>query len=500
MTVVVVGNGMAGHRLAQGLRSRRADLPVTVLGAEPLPAYNRVLLSSVLAGTNTAASVELADARVDVRLGTQVVDIDTRARRVTLADESVLRYDDLVFATGSRATIPPVEGLAEPDGSAAPGVVPFRTIEDCERITELAGRGPMAVVGGGLLGVEAARGLAGLGVDVTVVHPVGHLMERQLDAGGGSVLAGVLDGLGVRLRLGVAAQSWKPAASWKPASWQPTASGRPGHEGLGVLTLTDGSTLDVAGVVVSAGVAPQTWLARRAGAKVGRGIVVDDRMATSVPRVHAIGECAEHRGTCYGLVGPCWEQADVLADLLTGADPYARYTGSALVTRLKARDVDLAAMGEMGTEGAELIQISDAARGRYGALSLRSGRVAGAVLLGLPEATGPVIQLFDSGAPAPTDRFGLLLGRAVGGTVTESPAQLPARAVICRCNGVTKGELVTAWSNGARERAALATATRATTGCGSCADAVEGLCAWLNEADPESAVPAGQEAGQEGAA
>ncbi|MGH3911726.1 MAG: FAD-dependent oxidoreductase [Pseudonocardiaceae bacterium] len=482
MSVVVVGNGMAGHRLAQGLRGRQADLPVTVLGAEPLPAYNRVLLSSVLAGTNTAASVELADARVDVRLGAQVVDIDARARRVTLADESVLRYDDLVLATGSRATIPPVEGLAEPDGSPAPGVVPFRTIEDCERITELAVRGPMAVVGGGLLGVEAARGLAGLGVDVTVVHPVGHLMERQLDAGGGSVLAGVLDGLGVRLRLGVAAAAWKPAASWGP-----------GHEDLGVLTLTDGSTLDVAGVVVSAGVAPQTWLARRAGVKVGRGIVVDDRMATSVPRVHAIGECAEHRGSCYGLVGPCWEQADVLADLLTGADPYARYTGSALVTRLKARDVDLAAMGEMGSEGAELIQISDAARGRYGALALRSGRVTGAVLLGLPEATGPVIQLFDSGAPAPTDRFGLLLGRAVGGPVTESPAQLPARAVICRCNGVTKGELVTAWSNGARERAALATATRATTGCGSCADAVEGLCTWLNEADPESAVPAGQE-------
>ncbi len=474
MSVVVVGNGMAGHRLAQGLRSRQADLPVTVLGAEPLPAYNRVLLSSVLAGTNTAASVELADARVDVRLGAQVVDIDTRARRVTLADESVLRYDDLVLATGSRAAIPPVEGLAEPDGSPAPGVVPFRTIEDCERITELAGRGPMAVVGGGLLGVEAARGLAGLGVDVTVVHPVGHLMERQLDAGGGSVLAGVLDGLGVRLRLGVAAASWKP--------------GDPG-----VLTLTDGSTLDVAGVVVSAGVAPQTWLARRAGVKVGRGILVDDRLATSVPRVHAIGECAEHRGSCYGLVEPCWEQADVLADLLTGADPHACYTGSALVTRLKARDVDLAAMGEMGAEGAELIQISDATRGRYGALALRSGRVAGAVLLGLPEATGPVIQLFDSGAPAPTDRFGLLLGRAVGGPVTESPAQLPARAVICRCNGVTKGELVTAWSNGARDRAALATATRATTGCGSCADAVEGFCTWLNEADPESAVPAGQE-------
>ncbi|MGH4025760.1 MAG: (2Fe-2S)-binding protein, partial [Pseudonocardiaceae bacterium] len=149
--------------------------------------------------------------------------------------------------------------------------------------------------------------------------------------------------------------------------------------------------------------------------------------------------------------------------------------------------------GEIGAEGAELVQLSDAARGRYGALTLRSGRVAGAVLLGLPEATGPVIQLFDSGAPAPSDRFALLLGRGSPGAGTDSPAQLPARAVICRCNGVTKGELVGAWSDGAREPAALAAATRATTGCGTCADAVEGLRTWLNEADPGPAVVAGEE-------
>jgi assimilatory nitrate reductase electron transfer subunit len=476
VSVLVVGNGMAGHRFAQSLRRRSRDLPVTVLGAEPRGAYNRVLLSAVLAGTSTAESVELADPGVEVRLGAQVVGIDTRTRTVTLADESVLGYDHLVLATGSRAVLPPIEGLADPDGSPAPGVVAFRTIADCEQITERARRGPMAVVGGGLLGVEAARGLAGLGVDVTVVHPVDHLMERQLDAGGGSVLAGVLQGLGVRLRLGVGATSWAPDDA-----------------GTGRLTLSDGSTLDVAGVVVSAGVAPQTWLARAAGLKVGRGIVVDDRMATSVPRVHAIGECAEHRGSCYGLVGPCWDQADVLADVLSGADPQARYEGSSLVTRLKARDVDLAAMGEMGAEGAELIQVSDAARGRYGALALRDERVTGAVLLGLPEATGPVIQLFDTGSPVPSDRFSLLLGRATGGPATESPAQLPNRAVICRCNGVTKGELVAAWSDGAREPAALATATRATTGCGSCADAVDGLCTWLNEADPQPPVAAGQE-------
>lgn len=468
--IVIVGNGMAGHRLAHGLR-RRSDVEVTVLGAEPRPAYNRVLLSAVLAGTSSAQAVELPDPGVEVRLGARVVGIDTRARRVTLADDAAVAYDHLVLATGSRATLPPIDGLAAADGSPAEGVVTFRTVADCERIAELARGGPMAVLGGGLLGVEAARGLAGLGVDVTVVHPVGHLMERQLDLGAGAVLARVLEDVGVRFRLDTAATAWTP----------------------GRLGLSDGSALDAAGLVVTAGVAPETWLARGAGLRVQRGIVVDDRLATSAPRVHAIGECAEHRGHCHGLVGPCWEQADVLADLLSGADPAARYTGSTMITRLKARDVDLAAMGSLG-EGAELVTVSDAARGRYGALAVRDGRIAGAVLLGMPEATGPVIQLHDSGAAAPADRFSLLLGRAPA-TATDSPAQLPARAVVCRCNGVTKGDLVRAWRCGSRDLAALAVGTRATTGCGSCAAVVEGLCGWLNESDPD--VPAAE---QEGAA
>lgn len=473
--ILIVGNGMAGHRLAQGLRRRNPDLPVTVLGAESRPAYNRVLLSAVLAGTTTPEVLELPDPGVEVRLNARVVGIDTRARRVTLADDEILGYDELVLATGSRATLPPIEGLAGPDGTPTDGVVTFRTVADCERIAELARGGPMAVLGGGLLGVEAARGLAGLGVGVTVVHPVGHLMERQLDPGAGGVLARVLSGVGVGFRLATGAAGWQP----------------------GRLTLSDGSALDVAGLVVTAGVAAQTWLARSAGLRVERGIVVDDRMATSAPGVHAIGECAEHRGRCQGLVGPCWEQADVLADLLSGANPAAHYTGSAMITRLKARDVDLAAMGSLD-EGpdVEVVRVSDAARGRYGAVAVRDGRIAGAVLLGLPDATGPVIQLHDSGAAAPADRFSLLLGRATP-AATDSPAQLPARAVVCRCNGVTKGELVAAWRGGSRNVAALAVGTRATTGCGSCAGVVEGLCHWLDETDPETEMSSAE---QEGAA
>ncbi|MBA3574885.1 MAG: NAD(P)/FAD-dependent oxidoreductase, partial [Pseudonocardiales bacterium] len=244
--ILIVGNGMAGHRLAQGLRRRNSDLPVTVLGAEPRPAYNRVLLSAVLAGTTTPEALELPDPGVEVRLDARVVGIDTRARRVTLADDETLGYDELVLATGSRATLPPIEGLSGPDGVPAEGVVTFRTVADCERIAELARGGPMAVLGGGLLGVEAARGLAGLGVDVTVVHPVGHLMERQLDPGAGGVLARVLGGVGVGFRLATGATAWQP----------------------GRLILSDGSALEVAGLVVTAGVAPQTWLARSAGLRV----------------------------------------------------------------------------------------------------------------------------------------------------------------------------------------------------------------------------------------
>ncbi|MDQ3735362.1 MAG: FAD-dependent oxidoreductase [Actinomycetota bacterium] len=496
--VVIVGNGLAGHRLAERLARHGSKLTVTVLGAEPHAAYNRVLLSSVLAEGGDPARVMLAEPSVTIRLGARVVGIDACARTVTLADSApdseagdletaadaeVVGYDQLILATGSRPLLPPIPGLGLPDGTTAPGVVTFRTVEDTRRIAALAAQGPMAVVGGGLLGVEAARGLAGLGVEVTLVHPLPHLMERQLDSGAADVLARLLTGHGVQLRLDVAAVSWTP----------------------GALLLSDDTTLPVAGVVVTTGVAPQTWLARSAGLLVRRGIVVDDQLATSVPDIYAIGECAEHRGVCHGLVEPCWEQADVVADVVSGASPSARYNGSSIVTRLKARGIDLASMGELSAvadsgEPCEVIALSDASRGRYGTVRLREGRIVGAVLVGLPEATGPVIQLFDSRATVPGDRFGLLLGRAAGPTA-DSPALLPARALICRCNGVSKGELMTAWQSGARTVKSLTDRTRVTTGCGTCASAVEGICSWLADADPSVEQPSvSPAAGREGVA
>lgn len=469
--IVIIGYGMAGARLAEEIRRRDSEhVAVTVLGAERHAAYNRILLSSVVGGSMTPAMVGLHDdgwaerLGIDLRLGVTAVGIDRAARRVALADGSNLDYDALVLATGSRPWLPPTEGLVT-DGVLAPGAVAFRTLDDCEQILAASRPGaPVAVVGGGLLGLEAARGLADRGNLVTVVHPVGHLMERQLDAGAGRVLAARLATLGIEVRLNVKAARYLPGDGLK---------------------LDDDSHVPADFVVVSAGVVPETALASDAGLTVARGVVVDDALRTSDPRIHAVGDCAQHPGTVSGLVQPAWEQAAVLADLLTGARPAARYLGTPVVTRLKARDVDLAALGEVHTEvddpDAEVLCLTDATRGRYAKLVVRDDRVTGAILLGAPDAAATVTQLYDRGIPVPSDRLALLLGRALppGATVAHSPADLPAATTVCRCNTVSKSQLVKAWRGGARGVAGLASATRATTGCGGCRDTVSAIADWL---------------------
>ena len=471
--VVIAGYGMAGARLADEIRRRDPAgerTTLTVVGEEPHPAYNRVLLSAVVGGSLGADAVHLHDRDwaaahgVDLRTGTAIRAIDRGARTVTLTDGSTVDYDALVLATGSRPWVPPVEGLVTEDG-LAPGAVAFRTLDDCAAILAAARPGaPVAVLGGGLLGLEAARGLAQRGSLVTVVHPVGHLMERQLDPAAGAVLAATLAGLGIEVRLGVLAARYVPGDGLK---------------------LADGTQIPADLVVVSAGVRPATALAEDAGLAVDGGVVIDDALRTSDPRVHAIGDCARHPGTVAGLVQPAWEQAEVLADLLTGANPAARYRGTPVVTRLKARDVDLAALGDMSEDpAAEVLLLQDVTRGRYAKLVLRDERVAGAILLGSPDAAATITQLYDRGAPAPSDRLALLLGRAMPPGVAASPADLPATATVCRCNTVSKRQLVAAWRAGARNAADLASATRATTGCGGCRDAVGGIADWLTTTDP----------------
>ncbi|WP_279588719.1 FAD-dependent oxidoreductase [Actinophytocola oryzae] len=474
MRVVVVGYGMAGARLAERIRGKGGNVELTVLGAEPHAAYNRILLSSVVGGGLTPEMVRLHDedwARrhdVDLRIATTVSAIDRAARHVMLADGSTVDYDVLVLATGSRPWVPPTEGLLV-DGVLAPGAATFRTLDDCERIVAAAAPGtPIAVLGGGLLGIEAARGLAGRGNPVTVVHPVGHLMERQLDRGAGQVLAARLATLGVEVRLGVKAARYVPGDGLK---------------------LDDGSHVPAGFVVVSTGVIPETTLARDAGLTVERGIVVDDSLRTDDAAIHAIGDCAQHPGTVSGLVQPAWEQAEVLADLLTGTSTTTRYRGTANVTRLKARDVDLAAFGDVHAEvdntDAEVLCLSDPTRGRYAKLVLRDDRVTGAIVLGVPDAAATITQLYDRGIPAPSDRIALLLGRTLppGVSVAHSPVDLPAATTVCRCNTVSKSQLVKAWRGGARGVSGLATATRATTGCGGCHDTVSAIADWLASAE-----------------
>jgi assimilatory nitrate reductase electron transfer subunit len=476
--VVILGYGMAGARLAEDIRRldpRGERVELTILGDEPHPAYNRVLLSTVLAGSLDTRAIQLHDTRwaerfgVDLRLGSTVTGLDRAARRLDLADGSTVDYDALVLATGSRAWVPPIEGLRGDDGELAPGVHTFRTLDDCARILDEARPGaPVAVLGGGLLGLEAARGLVGRGSLVTVVHPMDSLMERQLDRGASRVLADTLRRAGIEFKLGVGATRYVPGDGLK---------------------LADGGHVPADLLVVATGVRAETELARAAGLDCDRGILVDDFLRTSDPRIHAIGDCAQHPGTVSGLVAPAWEQAAVVAALLTGCDPAARYRGTAVVTRLKARDVDLAALGEALTDtddDVEVVKVEDRTRGRYAKLVVRDDRVAGAILFGVPDAAAAITQLYDRGVPLPVDRLALLLGRALpdGAPPAASVGDLPATALICRCNSVAKGKLVAAWRDGARDVPALARVTRATTGCGGCTDAVGDLVDWLNAAEP----------------
>ncbi|GGS56132.1 FAD/NAD(P)-binding oxidoreductase [Planobispora rosea] len=467
--LVVVGNGMAGARLVNEVRARDKDIEITVFGAETWQPYNRVLLSNVVAGTMLPDQVRLldpswyADHGVTARPGVAVTAIDRRAQAVVTADGEREPYDVLVLATGSEAVVPPVAG--------AERAIAFRTLDDCQAILEAAGTARRAVVvGGGLLGIEAARGLAGRGLPVTLLHLAGHLMERQLDPEAGVVLGETLAGLGVQTRTGVVVEEITD----------------------GGVRLAGGETVEADLVVLACGVRPVTGLARETGLEVARGIVVDDEMRTSDPAVYAIGECAEHRGTVYGLVAPAWEQATVVADLLTGADKEARYHGSRLVTRLKAKSVELAAMGETHVDeasdaSAEVVRFSHRARGTYRKLVIRDGRLVGAILLGETAAVGTVTQLFDRGGPVPGDRAGLLFPGLAGAAVADSPVRMPDAAKVCQCNNVTKGQIRACWESGARDVAAVAAATRATTGCGGCLDAVEGIVGWLCEQEGVSA-------------
>ncbi|AYY15208.1 NAD(P)/FAD-dependent oxidoreductase [Actinobacteria bacterium YIM 96077] len=483
----MAGHGMAGSRFVQELRARDPEqqLDVTVFGAERDGAYNRVLLSSVLAGSLAPADVEMipsawyAAEDVDLRLGVSVESIDRGRQRVWTSQGEYIGYDHLVLATGSQPVVPDIDGILAGDELAS-GVAVFRTLQDCRDILDcLDGVHRAVVLGGGLLGVEAARGLAGRGVEVEVMHAVDRLMERQLDAEAGQILAGTLRSRHVQVRLDARARSVGEVA------------------GQRVVVLDDGTYVAADLLIIACGVRPDTGLARAAGLDVDRGVVVDDQL-TSVTdrRVHAIGECAQYGGETYGLVAPAWEQATVLADVLTGGG--ASYDGSRLVTRLKAADVDLAAMGETDPEdavdapadarqggGAEVLRFADPARGVYQKIVIRDQRITGAIMLGGAETVGTVTQLFDRAGTVPADRRALIFPGIVDAVSAVDPAELGDTELVCRCNGVSAGDVRHACASGAATVADVAGCTRATTGCGSCRETVAALVATAASEQPD---------------
>jgi len=395
--LVIIGNGMAAARLVEEL-SRRAlgRYAVAVVGEEPMLAYNRVLLSSVLAREVAPSEVELKPARwwrehgVTLLYGHAATAIDPDIRRVRLAGGATLPYAKLVLATGSRPIRLPVPG------GNLPGVLTFRDLGDVDRISSAAAQGLRAVViGGGLLGLEAAYGLAKAGAKVDVVHLMDRLMERQLDPHAAAMLKRAVEAKGIAVHLNAE-----------------TAAIR-GTKRVEAVALKDGRELPADVVIMAVGIRPNAELAQAAGMDVNRGIVVDDALQTSLAGIHAIGECAEHRGVCYGLVEPAYEQARVLAQRFAG-DAKATYPGSVVATNLKVSGINVFSAGDfLGQPGTEQIVLSDPGLDSYRKLVIAEGRLVGAVLYGDTADGLWYLDLIRSGAPIEAFRSDLVFGRAL---------------------------------------------------------------------------------------
>jgi nitrite reductase (NADH) large subunit len=474
--LVLIGNGMAGARALEQILALNDAYDVTVFGDEPHGNYNRILLSNVLAGLDDESEIFLnplewyAEQGIDLRAGVRATRVDRFGKVVEAADGSCTRYDVLIIATGSRPFFPPIDGLSRADGSLLPGAFGFRTLDDCRAMLAAARRHRRAVViGGGLLGLEAARGLQNHGLDVEVVHAAPHLMNQQLDAAAGEILRHGVERLGIRVR--VAAR---------------TTAVLGGDRVRGV-SFADGSSVDCDLLVVAAGIRPNSDIGVVSGLTVERGIVVDDHMrSVDDPDIYVVGECAQHRGEVYGLVAPLWEQATVLARHLTGTDPTAAYHGSRTATKLKVARVDVAAMGVTGPQrdDDEFVVFSEPRRGVYKSVVVRDGALIGATLLGDVSKVAFLTSAFDRGLPLPAERVGLLFD--LGAPPAEvGVAEMPADTQVCNCNGVNKGTLVSCVTSGVRSVPGVMAQTRAGKGCGSCKGLVQQIVEWASGGEVE---------------
>jgi nitrite reductase (NADH) large subunit len=472
--LAVVGNGMVAAALLERLVEREAGWSISVFGDEPRPAYDRIGLSKVLAGERPADDLLLHDHEwyrchgIELHTGCPVLALDAGRRRLR-TEHGERGFEACVLATGSRPLVPPIPG------ADLEGVLAFRTLEDVELMTgRAAGGGRAVVIGGGLLGLEAARGLLARGMEVTVVHLRDRLMERQLDHGAGALLRSELERMGMRVLL--------------PASTERIVGAHGSSGRAQAVQLDGGVRLPADLVVVCAGIKPNVGLAAAAGLDVGRGVRVDDRLATSAPDVFAVGECAEHRGVTYGLVAPLYEQAAVLAAHLAGEQGGA-FLPVPTATQLKVAGVDLFAGGRTTPEsGDQEVLLRDDGQGVYKKLVLRDEAVVGVALLG---DLGPMAAAGDAlvrGVKV-ADRLALL---GVGRDDDAVPgADLPDEAIVCGCNGVSKAAILAAIrrDGGCTSRACIGRCTRASTSCGSCAPVVEGLLRLAGVAASAPAAP-----------
>ena len=480
--VVVVGAGMVGHRFVEELvaRDREHRFDVHLVGAEEYEPYNRILLTEVLARRCDVATLTLPRPpdRAVVRRGVSATAIDRVDRTVHLDDGSTLDYDHLVLATGATAFVPPIQGL-----DAGPRHVHvLRTIDDCREVVARTVNARHAVVlGGGVLGLEAACGLARRGLAVTVVHLEKHLMGEQLDQAPAGVLADALADLGVRVHTSTSVSEVIGA-----------------YGELVAVRLTDGSIVSTDLMLVSCGVRPAVGLAAEAGLPTRSGVTVSaDLRSPADPLVFAIGDCAEPPGGSTGLVAPGWQQAEKLARLLVGPEtprhsvPRAEGDDLPEGVRLKAAGVDLVTRGLRGsnaTAADRVISLADPQARRHVEVVVRGDLLVGFSCLGTPQVSASLSVAFDRRTPLPADPVSLLVPQTGphetrAPSAEGSPTLIPADATICRCNGVTKSDIMGAWDEGCHDLEGVAAATRATTGCGGCTETVCGLVDWLTASD-----------------
>ncbi|QHW32473.1 NAD(P)/FAD-dependent oxidoreductase [Paenibacillus rhizovicinus] len=465
--LVMIGNGMAGVSFVeQLLKLNPSGYEISIIGAEPHPNYNRIMLSSVLAGDASMNDIILNDWHwyrdngIRLLAGQEAVAVDTAQRSVTTSAGERLQYDDLVFATGSLPFMLPLPGADKA------GVIAFRDIKDCETMIETAKRYRKAVViGGGLLGLEAARGLINLNMEVSVVHIHGYLMEKQLDETASRMLQAELERQGMKFLLAKQSDAIL------------------GEERVTGIAFKDGTREDADLIVMAVGIRPNVLLAKSSGVEVNRGIVVNDFMQTNVANIHAVGECAEHRGMVYGLVAPLYEQGAVLAKRLAGAES-GGYHGSVLSTKLKVSGVNVFSAGRFAEQpGTKSLRVQDDLDGVYKKVVFENGKVVGAVLFGDTSDSSKLFSAIRSGKDYTGSEREVLFGPAGSGgggkggaSTADLVTAMSGDEIVCGCNGVTKDDLAHAITEkGCASVADLKACTKASGGCGGCKPLVEAI-------------------------